>query len=377
MNIPILMTKLNKPKLPNIVTSKESLFKDSDWADMILVSAQAGSGKSTIVSAWLSEQSKTYCWYSLDDWDNDLIQFFRYLIFGLKSIDFQVSEELNHLLDAYQSIGYERFLKALINQLHAIKDSYILVFDDYHVIKNVQIHEVIKTILDHFPPFMQLVLITREDPPFALSRMRVAKKLLEIRISHLRFTHEEVKRYFLQQLHISLEEEQIQLIDTQIEGWVAGLQMLALSMNGVEDIAGFINAFSKNQYYIMDYLMEEVLERQTADVKEFLLKTSILNVFSAELCDNVLQLKAGSSNKIIEKLLKTNSFIVSTDMTNKWFRYHHLFRDVLRQMLSQRSQLEMDELNKLAGLWFKSNGLSQEAIYHLLQANDFYEAAKV
>lgn len=377
MNIPILMTKLNKPKLPNIVTSKESLLKDSDWADMILVSAQAGSGKSTIVSAWLSEQSKTYCWYSLDDWDNDLIQFFRYLIFGLKSIDFQVSEELNHLLDAYQSIGYERFLKALINQLHAIKDSYILVFDDYHVIKNVQIHEVIKTILDHFPPFMQLVLITREDPPFALSRMRVAKKLLEIRISHLRFTHEEVKRYFLQQLHISLEEEQIQLIDTQIEGWVAGLQMLALSMNGVEDIAGFINAFSKNQYYIMDYLMEEVLERQTADVKEFLLKTSILNVFSAELCDNVLQLEAGSSNKIIEKLLKTNSFIVSTDMTNKWFRYHHLFRDVLRQMLSQRSQLEMDELNKLAGLWFKSNGLSQEAIYHLLQANDFYEAAKV
>lgn len=135
MNIPILMTKLNKPKLPNIVTSKESLLKDSDWADMILVSAQAGSGKSTIVSAWLSEQSKTYCWYSLDDWDNDLIQFFRYLIFGLKSIDFQVSEELNHLLDAYQSIGYERFLKALINQLHAIKDSYILVFDDYHVIK--------------------------------------------------------------------------------------------------------------------------------------------------------------------------------------------------------------------------------------------------
>lgn len=377
MNIPILMTKLNKPQIPSLVTSRESRLNDSDWADMILVSAQAGSGKSTIVSAWLSEQSKAYCWYSLDDWDNNLIQFFTYFIAAIKPIDFQVYQELKHLLAAFQSIGFESFLKALINQLNTIKSPYILIFDDYHVIRNQLIHQVIKTILDHFPPFMQLVLITREDPPFPLAKMRTVKKLLELRISQLRFTEEEVKKYFLQQLNISLEEKQIGLIYLQIEGWIAGLQMLALSMQGIDDINGFIDNFSKNQYYVMDYLIEEVLERQTPEIKEFLLRTSILDFFSDDLCDAVLQLETGSSTHIIEKLVKTNSFIVSTELTNKWFRYHHLFRDVLRQRLSQHSKRETDKLHRLAGIWFKSNGFTQESIHHFLDANDFEEAAKI
>ena len=377
MNIPILMTKLNKPQIPDLMVSRESRLKDCDWADMILVSAQAGSGKSTIVSAWLSEQNKAYCWYSLDDWDNNLMQFLTYLIAGIKPIDMQASQELKHLLAAFQSIGFEAFLKALINQLHAIKSPYILIFDDYHVIRNDLIHQMIKTILDHFPPFMQLVLITREDPPFPLAKMRGAKKLLEIRISQLRFIEEEVKEYFLQQLHISLEEEQIQLINTRIEGWVAGLQMLALSMQGIDNITGFIDTFSKNQYYVMDYLMEEVLERQTPEIKDFLLKTSILDFFSDDLCDAVLQLQTGSSNDIIERLVKTNCFIVSTELTHKWFRYHHLFRDVLRQRLGQQSEKEIEELHRRAGLWFKSNEFSQESIYHFLEASDFYEAAKI
>ncbi|HZK33574.1 MAG TPA: hypothetical protein VFC60_03645, partial [Tissierellaceae bacterium] len=333
MNIPILMTKLNKPQMPDLVTSRESRLKGFEQAEMILVSAQAGSGKSTTMSAWLSEQNRAYCWYSLDDWDNNLMQFFTYLIAGIKPIDMQVSQELNHILAAYQTIGFEAFLKALINQLHAIKFPYILIFDDYHVIKNIQIHEVIKTILAHFPPFMQLVLITREDPPFPLAKMKVAKKLLELRTSQLRFTEEEVKNYFLQQLNISLEKEQIQLIYTQTEGWIAGLQMLALSMQGIDNITGFIDTFSKNQYYVMDYLIEEVLERQTLEIKDFLLRTSILDFFSDDLCDAVLQLQTGSSNDIIERLVKTNCFIVSTELTHKWFRYHHLFRDVLRQRL--------------------------------------------
>lgn len=377
MDIPILMTKLNKPQIPELVTSRESLLKDCDWADMILVSAQAGSGKSTVVSAWLSEQSKVYCWYSLDDWDNNLMQFFTYLISGIKNIDIKAYEELKHLLEAFQTIGFESFLKALINQLHAIKSPYILIFDDYHVIRNDLIHQVIKTILDHFPPFMQLILITREDPPFPLAKMRAAKKLLELRINQLRFTQEEVKKYFLQHLNITLEEEQIKLIYSRIEGWAAGLQMLALSLQGIDDINGFINTFSKNQYYVMDYLMEEVLGRQTPEIKDFLLKTSILDFFSDDLCDAVLQLKTSRSNDIIEKLIKTNCFIVSTEPTHKWFRYHHLFRDVLRQSLGQQSKQEMEELHQLAGFWFKSNGFSQESIHHFLEASDFDEAAKI
>ena len=375
MIIPVLTTKLNKPQLPEHVISRESLLKDCDWARVILVSAQAGSGKSTVVSAWLSEKNKAHCWYSLDAWDNDLMQFFAYLITGIKTIDALASEALKQLLDAFQSIGFEAFLRALINQLHAIKSPYILVLDDYHVIRNDQIHQMIRTMLEHFPPSMQLVLITREDPPFPLAKMRAAGKLLELRISQLRFSEEEVKEYFLQQLQISLQKEQIQQLITKTEGWIAGLQMSALSMQGIDDIGNFIDAFSGSHYYIMDYLMEEVLERQTPEIEAFLLRTSILEFFSDDLCDAVVQLESGSSNAIIEKLVKTNSFIISTEPSHRWFRYHHLFRDLLRHRLEQQSKDALEALHLRAGLWLKTNGFGQEAIYHLFKANAFEQVA--
>lgn len=373
--IPILTTKLNKPQLPERVVSRESLLKDCDKARVILVSAQAGSGKSTVVSAWLSEQRSAYCWYTLDDWDNDLMQFLSYLTAGIKSIDAQAAEELKQLFDAYQSIGYDAFLRALINQLHTIPSPYIIVFDDYHVIRNDLIHQVIRTILDHFPPMLQLVLITREDPPFPLAKMRSTKRLLELRISQLRFTENEVKRFFSQQLHISLKEEQTQQLITRTEGWIAGLQMIMLSLQGIDDIDGFIEAFSNSQYYIMDYLMEEVLERQTPEIKAFLLKTSILDAFSGDLCDGVLQLEAGSSDIMIDRLVKTNCFIISTDSSHKWFRYHHLFRDLLRHRLEQQSKSALESLHVQAGLWFKTNGFGHEAIHHFTKGNAYTEAA--
>jgi LuxR family transcriptional regulator, maltose regulon positive regulatory protein len=375
MIMPILTTKLNKPQLSDHMISRESLLKDCDWASIILVSAQAGSGKSTVVNAWLSEQSKAYCWYALDEWDNDLMQFFAYLIAGIKPIDAVASEALKQLFDAYQSVGFEAFLRALINQLHAIKSPYILILDDYHVIRNDQIHQLIRTMLEHFPPSMQLVLITREDPPFPLAKMRAAKKLFELRISQLRFTEAEVKAYFSQQLQISLEEDEIQHIITRTEGWIAGLQMTALSMQGIDDIGGFIKTFSGSHYYIMDYLMEEVLERQAPEIKAFLLRTSILEFFSDDLCDTVVQLETGTSNTIIKRLVKTNSFIISTESSYKWFRYHHLFRDLLRHRLEQESMSELESLHRRAGLWLKTYGFGKEALHHLIKANAFEEAA--
>ncbi len=375
MIVPILSTKLNKPQLSEFLISRESLLKDCDWAQLILVSAQAGSGKTTIVSAWLSEQRKLYCWYTLDDWDNDLMQFFTYLVAGIKPIDSLVSDALEQLLEAYKSVGFDAFLRALINQLHAIKNPFVLVFDDYHIIRNDMIHQVIRTIFEHFPPSMQLVLITREDPPLPLAKMRAAKKLFELRISQLRFKEEEVKTYLSHHLHISLEEEQIQHLVTRTEGWIAGLQMMTLSMQGMNDVGGFIEAFSNNQYYIMDYLMEEVLERQSPEIKEFLLKTSILETFSDDLCDAVVGLETGSSNTIIERLVKTNCFIISTELSHKWFRYHHLFRDLLRQRLEQQSKSAVESLHVRAGFWFKENGFGQEAIHHFIKANASLEAA--
>ena len=324
MIYPVLTTKLQMPLLPVNMITREGLLKESHCASVILVSAQAGSGKSTVISAWLTEQDRPYCWYSLDDWDNDLAQFFAYLVTGIKSVDENVFEALDQMLDAFFSIGFDSFLRAFINQLHTITTPFILILDDYHVIRNEQIHQVLKTMLEHLPPSMQLVLITREDPPFPLAKMRASKRLFELRISKLRFTQEEVKVYFLQQLHFNIRRRATAAPHQSDRGWIAGLQMTALSMQGLDDIGVFIETFAASNYYIMDYLMEEVLERHTPDIKAFLLSTSILESFSADLCDVVLQVKAGTSSTIIERLVKTNSFIISTDSSNQWYRYHHL-----------------------------------------------------
>ena len=375
MIFPVLNTKLQKPQLPINMIYRKELLKESNWASVILVSAQAGSGKSTIVSAWLWEQNRAHCWYSLDDWDNDLMQFFSYLAAGIRQIDKRVSEALEQLLEAFQSIGFEALLKALINQLHTITSPFILVLDDYHVIQNEQIHQVLRTILEHFPPSMQLILITREDPPFPLAKMRASKRLFELRISKLRFTQEEVKTYFSKQLHLTLEEAQLQHLINRTEGWIAGLQMTALSMQGLDDIDIFIETFTASNYYIMDYLMEEVLARHSSDIKAFLLSTSMLESFSGNLCDDMLQLEAGTGNAIIERLVKTNSFIISMDLSHQWYRYHHLFRDLLRQRLEHQSKSEFEKLHLRAGRWFQSNGREQEAIHHFITANAFGNAA--
>ncbi len=370
-----MSSKLHRPQLPNNVISRVELLKDCHWANVILVSAQAGSGKSTIISAWLSEQDKPYSWYSLDEWDNDVTQFFAYFISGIKSFDKQSAESLEQLLDAFQSIGFETFIRALIHQLHTIDHSFILVLDDYHLIRNDQIHQVLRAILEHFPQLMQLVLITREDPPFPLAKLRASKGLFELRISQLRFTEDEVRAFFSQQLNFTLEEEQLQHLIKRTEGWVAGLQLTALSMQGLKDVGGFIEAFTGSHYYVMDYLMEEVLDRQTPEIKDFLLKTSLFEFFSVELCEAVVQLKPSTVSAIIEKLVKANSFIIPIESSRKWYRYHHLFRDLLRQRLEHEPEMDLDRLHHRAGWWFKNEGREQEAIHHFIKANAFEEAA--
>jgi len=375
MAFSVLTAKLNKPQLSDSVVPRTELLRDSDWASVILVSAPAGSGKSTIVSSWLSEQNKPHSWYSLDEWDNDLTCFFAYLIAGFKSIDEQTSEQLEQMTDAFQTMGFEGILKGFIHQLHVIDHPFILVLDDYQVIQNDQIHQVLRTMLEHMPKQMQLVLITREDPPLPLAKLRASKGLFELRISDLRFTEEEVRAFFLKQLNLTLQDEQLQLLFKRTEGWIAGLQLTALSMQGLKDTSGFIEAFTDSHYYIMDYLMEEVLERQTPEIKEFLLKTAVLEFFSGELCDTVVQLEPGNGRAIIEKLVKTNSFIIPMESSREWYRYHHLFRDLLRQRFEQLSNTDIKKLHHRAGRWFKMEGRDQEAIQHFLKAETFEEAA--
>lgn len=375
MIIPVLKAKLHKPQLPDHAISRTELLKDGNKASVIIVSAQAGSGKSTLVSAWLSEQSNSYCWYSLDEWDNDLTQFLSYLIAGVNSIDEEPSSKLEQMLEAYQSIGLEGFLKGLVQHLHTIDYPFILVFDDYQAIQNKQIHQVLRTIIEHMPKGMQLVLITREDPPLPLAKLRASKKLLEIRISDLKFTEDEVKEFFMQQLNLTLQEEQLQMVYKRTEGWIAGLQLAALSMRGLEDKSGFIEAFTGSHYYIMDYLIEEVLENQTLETKEFLLKTAVLDFFSGELCEAVVPLEPGKGREIINRLVKTNIFIIPMESSREWYRYHQLFRDLLRERLEEKPKDEIEMLHCRAGDWFKATGREQEAIQYYLKAEAFDEAA--
>jgi LuxR family maltose regulon positive regulatory protein len=375
MRSPVLATKLHKPQLPDIVISRTELLKDSDRASVILVSAQAGSGKSTIISAWLSEKGRPYCWYSLDEWDNDLTQFLTYLVAGISAIDEQPSLKLEQMLDAFQSIGLEGFLKGLVHHLHAIDHPFILVLDDYQAIQNMQIHQVLKTVIEHMPMGMQLVLITREDPPLPLAKLRACKRLLEIRISDLKFTEDEVRTFFMQQLNLTLQEEQLQMVYRRTEGWIAGLQLAALSMRGLEDKSGFIEAFTGSHYYMMDYLIEEVLENQAPEIKEFLLKTAVLEFFSGALCDAVIPLEPGKGREIINGLVKTNTFIIPIESSHEWYRYHQLFRDLLRQRLAQKPKEDLGMLHRRAGSWFEAAGREQEAIQHYLEAEAFEEAA--
>ncbi|MHC1787454.1 MAG: LuxR C-terminal-related transcriptional regulator [Christensenellales bacterium] len=375
MAIPILREKLHRPPAPAGMIAREGLFKACGGAGLILVSAQAGAGKSTAVSAWAAGQDRTCCWYSLDDWDNDPLQFFTYLAEGLKAVDESAARTLAQLLDAWQTVGCEAFTRALVHQLHTIGTPFILVLDDYHLIINEQIHRALRTLLEHFPPGMLLVLITREDPPFPLAKWRTEGKLLEIRVSDLRFTAEEAAAYFARHLPVPLEEAQLRRLIGRTEGWAAGLQMAALSLQDLDDPDGFIAAFSGSHYYIMDYLMEEVLERHPPDIRAFLLGTSILDSFSGPLCDALLQLPPGTGDAIIDRLVRTNSFIIPMDPARQWYRYHHLFRDLLAGRLAGQAPGDLAALHHRAGRWYQAKGRGQEAIHHLLLAEAPGEAA--
>ncbi|MCK8060918.1 MULTISPECIES: LuxR C-terminal-related transcriptional regulator [unclassified Fusibacter] len=382
MNLPILSSKLNKPQLMGPVVTRKAIqtkLNDDKGKRLILVSAPAGSGKSTVINEWISVNRLEHIWYSLDEWDNDLQLFFAYLITGIERIDTAIGAELKQLQEGFQSIGFEPFLRSMIGLLHQIRTEYVLVLDDYHLIENTQIDTVLKMLVDHTPQTMRLVVVTREDPQLSISKLRVKGQLKEIRISDLKFNEEEVKDFLEGQLKVQVTGESIRLLTVRTEGWVAGLQLAALSMQGHDNIDAFIEEFSGNHFYIMDYLIEEVLVALSPQIKDFLLKTSILDYFCGGLCDALLNSNHGTSQKIIHEIEQANLFIIPLDQDRGWFRYHHLFRDLIHQKLTESAQEHTDgpvtEIHKKAADWFTSNGYEREGIHHYLKASAFDEAA--
>src|SRR6266700_6793057 len=291
MSTPILATKLYIPRLrPNVVLRHRLIERLNEGLSckLTLISAPAGFGKTTLVSEWLAGCKLSAAWLALDEGDNDLACFLTYLVAALQTIAANMGEGVLGMLQSPQPPPPEAMLTALLNDMTTIRDHFVLVFDDYHIIDAKAVAYALTYLVDHLPPYMHLVIATREDPPLPLARLRVGGHLTEVRAADLRFTPSEATTFLNQMMGLGLSAEDIALLSRRTEGWIAGLQLAALSMQGQQDTTSFITSFTGSHHFVLDYLVEEVLQRQPESVQTFLLRTSILDRFCGSLCDAVM-----------------------------------------------------------------------------------------
>jgi len=310
---------------------------------LTLISAPAGFGKTTLVSEWLAGPwhhspgqvcERRVAWLSLDEGDNDPARFLTYLVAALQPIAANIGKGVLAILQSPQPPPIESILIALLNEITTIPDNFVLVMDDYHVIDSKHIEEALTFLLKHLPPQMHLVIATREDPHLPLARLRARGQLTELRAADLRFTPSEATDFLNRMMGLNLRDADIAALEARTEGWIAGLQLAALSMQGRSDTAGFIQAFTGSHRFVLDYLAGEVLERQPERVRNFLLQTAILDRLSGSLCDAVTAQDGGRG--MLETLERGNLFVVPLDDQRQWYRYHHLFADVLQAHLDGR-----------------------------------------
>jgi LuxR family transcriptional regulator, maltose regulon positive regulatory protein len=340
----------------------------------VLLSGPAGFGKSTLLSEFVTQLKKPVVWLSLDEGDNDPVRFWTYLIGALQSVRPGMGEPALEPLKSPLPLPEDAIPTILINDFNGSESDLVLVLDDFHSIKNGALHSAFSFLLDHVPDKLHIVLSTRIDPPWPLARLRVRNQLIEIRAKDLRFTTEEAAAFLNQVMGLNLSAEDVAALETRTEGWIAGLQLAALSMRGRSDIAGFIKAFTGSHVYVAEYLVEEVLQHQPEEVQMFLLQTSILGRLNASLCEAVTGLQEGQA--VLAALHRANIFIIPLDDEGLWFRYHQLFADLLQARL--RQSLPADAISTLharASQWYGRNGFVIEAVNHALAAQDFEAAA--
>ena len=375
---PLLETKLHVPGLRRALVARRRLsdrLSQADEQTLILVSAPAGFGKTTVLAEWMAEapaNGRSLAWLSLDQRDNDPTLFWTYLVAALDKASDGLGAKALAILRSQQS-GTGDFLTTLINELQAVPNRFVLVLDDYHVIESQDVQEGLAFLVENLPAQIQLVIASRADPALPLPRLRARGRLLEIRAADLRFTPEEAATYFNGVMGLSLNPQDVAALEGRAEGWIAALQLAALSMQGREDVTGFIAGFAGDDRYIVDYLAEEVLQRQPDDVRNFLLQTSILNRLNGPLCDAVTGQNTGKA--MLESIDRGNLFVVPLDDRRWWYRYHHLFADVLRARLMDEQPGRVSELHGRASLWHEQDGDFPEAIHHSMAGRDFERAA--
>ncbi len=387
MPTPILATKLYLPGLrPNLVLRPRLLKRLNEGLHrtLTLISAPAGFGKTTLLSAWLAGCARPAAWLSLEDQDSDPTRFLTYLIAALQTHAPTIGAGVLGALHSPQPPPPEALLTALLNDLSTIRDPFVLVLDDYHVIDAQAVDLALTYLVEHLPPHMHLVIATREDPPLPLARLRARGHLSEVRATDLRFTQSEAAAFLTQVMALPLSAQDIVALERRTEGWIAGLHLAALAIQGHEDATSFIASFTGSHHFVLDYLVEEVLGQQSERVQTFLLRTSILDRMTGSLCDAVVLDPSVSGQATLEYLERANLFLVPLDNERRWYRYHQLFAELLRQRLQQSTasspadaQSHVHELHRRASLWYEEHGLSMEAFLHAAAAQDVERAARL
>ena len=402
MATPLLQTKLYiPPARPELVPRPRLIGRLSAGLGrkLTLISAPAGFGKTTLLSEWLHRRGAVtqrgwaqaaaplhVAWLSLDESDNAPAHFLAYFIAAIQTIHQDIGQSVVAALQSSQSLPIQALLTTLINEIAAMPERSTLVLDDYHLITAQPIHDGLAFLLDHLPPQLHLVIATRADPPLPLARLRARGQLTELRQSDLRFTTDEAAAFLNRVMGLNLSPDHVTALESRTEGWIAGLQMASLAMQahvstqGQENVAGYIRAFTGSDRYILDYLIEEVLQRQPESVQTFLLQTSILNHLTGTLCDAVTSsLLEGhgedAGQAMLERLERVNLFIIPLDNERRWYRYHRLFADLLRSRLHRTHPNLAPTLHRRASKWFEQEGLISQAIGHALNAQDFERAA--
>lgn len=377
MSVPIIQTKLQIPRIPQKIVQRPDLVEELDrglqaGAEITLVSAPAGFGKTTFVAAWLDQLDLPVAWLTLDSGDDDPGRFFRYLIAALQVIQPEAAESLSKLVRSGQLPGAEVLSAALINCILGIPTRFFLVLDDFHTVQDDLILHVLRELSNYHPDPLHLVLITREDPPLPLARLRANHQLAEIRAKDLRFSKENIQYYFREVLSISLEDEEVISLEETTEGWIAGLQLAGLSIRDAKGPARWITNLRGSNHFIFSYLAEQVLDQQEHEVQEFLLMTAFLEKFNVDLCQAILP--GYPADKIIPYLVNANLFITPLDDQMMWFRYHHLFADLLRGLMRKREAGQIKTIHRKASRWYAEADMAREAVRHALNGEDFQTA---
>ncbi len=385
----LLYTKLHRPLISATIIPRKRLItvlENGVVNPLTLIAAPAGYGKSILASQWLDVSEFPGAWVSLDDGDNDIRVILSYIIEAINNIFPDTVLQSASLINATSLPSVSVISRFLLNDLESIPKRIILVLDDYHKINNPDVHSILSELLSYPSPVIHLVLITRRDPALPLATLRGRGMLNEITSSQLRFTASEIKVFFERFLHLTIADKTIQILEEKMEGWATGIHLAALSIKDEPDQERLISGLSVTTQYVRDYLIQEVLSKASLQFSGYLLQSSILDRFCAPLCE-AIYLESFASNQpeadaggrdFIDWLVKTNLFVVSLDNANNWFRYHHLFQELLQEHLKR--QLNPEEVNLLhsrASQWFETEGLITEAIDHAIAANDFEMAARI